>query len=259
MGKGKAKIEIKKIECLQRRNICFTKRRQGLFKKAREICRLYPGTRVAALVFSPAGKPYIFGDPKALFGSEQEEEKGLDGNQFAGLGDLDAVNVNELPAGPDRKNRNRSDWEPSHLGESDSEEYINDPYIFGDPSCLLGAEEKTSFLDGNQMADLGNLDAVMNINKLPGPNEEEGNRSDWDSSQLVDLDESDSDYMTKSSTNEWDLSELASHYMIQSEEDPANANHFVDLGELESMLMDDYFGNDFLGDVETYANQLLEL
>ncbi|RAL37281.1 hypothetical protein DM860_004203 [Cuscuta australis] len=97
MGKGKAKIEIKKIEDLQKRNICFTKRRQGLFKKAGDLCRQYPGTRVAALVFSPAGKPYIFGDPKALLGSDQEEEKGLDGNQFADLGGLDAVNTNELP------------------------------------------------------------------------------------------------------------------------------------------------------------------
>ncbi|VFQ73108.1 unnamed protein product [Cuscuta campestris] len=69
MGKGKAKIEIKKIENLQRRNVAFTKRRQGLFKKAREICRLCPGTRLAALVFSPAGKPYIFGDPNALLGA----------------------------------------------------------------------------------------------------------------------------------------------------------------------------------------------
>ncbi|VFQ77165.1 unnamed protein product [Cuscuta campestris] len=329
MGKGKAKIEIKKIEDLQKRNICFTKRRQGLFKKAGDLCRQYPGTSVAALVFSPAGKPYIFGDPKALLGSDQEAEKGLDGNQIANLGDLDAVNINELPAGPNSKKRNRSDWESSHLGESDSEDYMNNPHIFGDPKALLGsdqeeekgldgnqfadlgdldavninelpggpnskkrnrsdwesshlgesdsedymnnpyifrdllaAEEKAIFLDGNQMSDLGNLDAVVNINKLPGAIEEKGDRSDWDFSQLVDLDESDSDYMNQSSSNEWDLSELASHYMIQSEEkcsDHANANHFVDLGELESMLMDDYLGNDFLGDVETYANQLLEL
>ncbi|VFQ82067.1 unnamed protein product, partial [Cuscuta campestris] len=80
MGKGKAKIEIKKIENVERRNVAFTKRRQGLFKKAHEICRLCPGTRVAALVFSLDGKPYIFGDPNALLraagGSLGESDSG---------------------------------------------------------------------------------------------------------------------------------------------------------------------------------------
>ncbi|XP_031104539.1 agamous-like MADS-box protein AGL29 [Ipomoea triloba] len=62
MGKGKAKIAIKKIESLQARNVCFTKRRKGLFKKAAELGRLFPEVRIAAVVFSPAGNPYVFGD-----------------------------------------------------------------------------------------------------------------------------------------------------------------------------------------------------
>ncbi|RZC77805.1 hypothetical protein C5167_001963 [Papaver somniferum] len=37
---GKRRIEIQKIEDRKKRNVSFTKRRQGLFKKAAELCRL---------------------------------------------------------------------------------------------------------------------------------------------------------------------------------------------------------------------------
>ncbi|GAA0138310.1 hypothetical protein LIER_00078 [Lithospermum erythrorhizon] len=37
---GKQKIEIKKIEDMKRRQVTFTKRRNGLFDKARELCVL---------------------------------------------------------------------------------------------------------------------------------------------------------------------------------------------------------------------------
>ncbi|CAH9083486.1 unnamed protein product [Cuscuta europaea] len=76
MGKGKARIEMKKIECLQARNICFSKRRTGLFKKSEELCRLFPGTRVSAVVYSPAGKPYFLGDPFAAAAALLPQGKG---------------------------------------------------------------------------------------------------------------------------------------------------------------------------------------
>ncbi|RZC87301.1 hypothetical protein C5167_003914, partial [Papaver somniferum] len=37
---GKRRIEMKKIEDRQKRNVCFTKRRHGLFNKAADLCRL---------------------------------------------------------------------------------------------------------------------------------------------------------------------------------------------------------------------------
>ncbi|PKU63158.1 agamous-like MADS-box protein AGL62 [Dendrobium catenatum] len=61
-GKGRRKIEIKRIEEEQKRQVCFSKRRQGLFKKASELSTLC-GVEVAVVVFSPAGKPYFFGQP----------------------------------------------------------------------------------------------------------------------------------------------------------------------------------------------------
>lgn len=62
MGTGKKKIEIKRKEKEQDRMVAFSKRRKGLFKKAHQLHAL-SGANIAVLVFSPAGKPYICGDP----------------------------------------------------------------------------------------------------------------------------------------------------------------------------------------------------
>ena len=61
MGKGKKKIEIKKITKETSRMVTFSKRRKGLFKKA-EALQTLTGANVAIFVFSPAGKPYSCGD-----------------------------------------------------------------------------------------------------------------------------------------------------------------------------------------------------
>ncbi|CAH9076752.1 unnamed protein product [Cuscuta europaea] len=76
MGKGKSKIEMKLIESREARNVCFSKRRTGLFKKASDLCRLFPGVKVAAVVFSPAGKPYVYGDPTGILESQQQQQGG---------------------------------------------------------------------------------------------------------------------------------------------------------------------------------------
>lgn len=59
---GRRKIEIKPIECKDAKHVCFSKRREGLYKKASELCAL-TGAQVAVVVSSPAGKPYSFGHP----------------------------------------------------------------------------------------------------------------------------------------------------------------------------------------------------
>ncbi|KAK8933465.1 Agamous-like MADS-box protein AGL61 [Platanthera zijinensis] len=61
-GKGRKKIEIKPILNAGSRKVCFSKRRQGLFTKANELCILC-GTEVVILFFSPAGKPFSYGHP----------------------------------------------------------------------------------------------------------------------------------------------------------------------------------------------------
>ncbi|XP_020589966.1 MADS-box transcription factor 2-like [Phalaenopsis equestris] len=57
-GGGRKKTELKLIERKDSRLVCFSKRRSGLFKKARELSIL-SGAQIGALVFSPAGKPFV--------------------------------------------------------------------------------------------------------------------------------------------------------------------------------------------------------
>ncbi|CAN6467002.1 unnamed protein product [Victoria cruziana] len=59
---GRQKIEIKKITNEEARQVCFSKRRNGLIKKAGELCILC-GAEIAIIVFSPAGKAFSYGDP----------------------------------------------------------------------------------------------------------------------------------------------------------------------------------------------------
>lgn len=59
---GRRKITMELIAKKEARDICFTKRRQGLFKKLCELSRLC-GVDTLALVNSSAGKLYPFGTP----------------------------------------------------------------------------------------------------------------------------------------------------------------------------------------------------
>jgi hypothetical protein len=60
---GRKKIQIRRIENHEARQVCFSKRRPGLFKKASEL-GIMCGAEVAAVAFSPAGrKPFTFGHP----------------------------------------------------------------------------------------------------------------------------------------------------------------------------------------------------
>ncbi|KAH1116213.1 hypothetical protein AAZX31_17G013900 [Glycine max] len=59
---GRKKIEIKKLEKASNKQVTFSKRRTGLFKKASELCILC-NAYVAIIVFSPADKLFCFGHP----------------------------------------------------------------------------------------------------------------------------------------------------------------------------------------------------
>ncbi|KAJ6700021.1 AGAMOUS-LIKE MADS-BOX PROTEIN AGL15 [Salix purpurea] len=56
---GRGKIEIKRIENLNSRQVTFSKRRNGLLKKARELSVLCDA-EVAVIIFSSTGKLYEF-------------------------------------------------------------------------------------------------------------------------------------------------------------------------------------------------------
>ena len=59
---GRRKIEMKRIEIRKSRQVTFSKRRNGLFKKASELC-LLAGAQIAILVQSPGNHVYAFGHP----------------------------------------------------------------------------------------------------------------------------------------------------------------------------------------------------
>ncbi|XP_061352951.1 agamous-like MADS-box protein AGL29 [Gastrolobium bilobum] len=59
---GRRKIEIAMVKDTNTRQVTFSKRRTGLFKKANELSILC-GAEVAIVVFSPGNKPYSFGHP----------------------------------------------------------------------------------------------------------------------------------------------------------------------------------------------------
>ncbi|KAL7082557.1 hypothetical protein ACP275_14G106500 [Erythranthe tilingii] len=61
---GRKKIEIKKIENLSNRQVTFSKRRVGLFKKASELCIL-SGAQIAIIVHSLGKRVFSFGHPTA--------------------------------------------------------------------------------------------------------------------------------------------------------------------------------------------------
>ncbi|XP_006850537.2 agamous-like MADS-box protein AGL62 [Amborella trichopoda] len=59
---GRKKIDIKLIENKNNLQVTFSKRRNGLSRKAFDLCIKY-GTSIAILAFSPAGRPYPFAHP----------------------------------------------------------------------------------------------------------------------------------------------------------------------------------------------------
>ncbi|XP_065872246.1 agamous-like MADS-box protein AGL29 [Euphorbia lathyris] len=59
---GRRKIEMQMVRDSSTRQVTFSKRRSGLFKKANELAILC-GAQIAIIVFSPGGKPFSFGSP----------------------------------------------------------------------------------------------------------------------------------------------------------------------------------------------------
>ncbi|KAM3378627.1 agamous-like MADS-box protein AGL61 [Capsicum galapagoense] len=84
----RTKVEIKRIEDKAKRHTTFTKRRQGLFKKAKELVKRCDA-QAAVITFSLAGNIFAFGHPSvdsvvnrytaAPEQDEEAEKKGEDG------------------------------------------------------------------------------------------------------------------------------------------------------------------------------------
>ncbi|XP_028759221.1 agamous-like MADS-box protein AGL29 [Neltuma alba] len=59
---GRRKIEMKLVRDSGSRQVTFSKRRNGVFKKANELATLC-GAEIAVVAFSPGGKPFSYGQP----------------------------------------------------------------------------------------------------------------------------------------------------------------------------------------------------
>ncbi|KAL0357221.1 UNVERIFIED_CONTAM: Agamous-like MADS-box protein [Sesamum calycinum] len=83
---GRKKIEIKKIENLSNRQVTFSKRRVGLFKKASEFCIL-TGADIAIVVHSLGKRVFSFGHPTpdSGVGGGEEAERGHRGGKESGV------------------------------------------------------------------------------------------------------------------------------------------------------------------------------
>ncbi|KAF3320180.1 agamous-like MADS-box protein AGL62 [Carex littledalei] len=103
---GRRKIEIKPIERATARQVSFSKRRSGLFKKACELSILC-GAHVAVIVFSPAKKPFSFIHPLvpsvldrylSSQSFDQPHYYSQNQNQLLGLGSTSDASVSNLSA-----------------------------------------------------------------------------------------------------------------------------------------------------------------
>ncbi|XP_050215381.1 agamous-like MADS-box protein AGL61 [Mercurialis annua] len=90
-GKGRRRIEIKKIlDSKTALIVTFSKRRNGLFKKATELHNLC-GVEAAVVAFSPSGRPYSTGNPS----SESVVLRYLNGRLTAALAAADQEEAGE--------------------------------------------------------------------------------------------------------------------------------------------------------------------
>ncbi|AAG50993.1 putative transcription factor MADS-type1 family [Arabidopsis thaliana] len=85
---GRRKIKMEKVQDTNTKQVTFSKRRLGLFKKASELATLC-NAEVGIVVFSPGNKPYSFGKPNfdviaERFKNEFEEEEEGDSCETSG-------------------------------------------------------------------------------------------------------------------------------------------------------------------------------
>ncbi|CAJ2677493.1 unnamed protein product [Trifolium pratense] len=92
---GRRKIEIEMVRNSNTRQVTFSKRRTGLFKKANELSIL-SGAEVAIVVFSPGNKPYSFGHPAVDVVAAKYLQQDPESSDSEGDPSFDASNMNEL-------------------------------------------------------------------------------------------------------------------------------------------------------------------
>ncbi|AES92533.1 MADS-box transcription factor family protein [Medicago truncatula] len=102
---GRRKIEIEIVKDPNTRQVTFSKRRTGLFKKANELSILC-GVEIAIVVFSPGNRPYSFGHPginvvAAKYLQQEPELSDSLGNPSSDAPDIEKLNLKLVEASSD--------------------------------------------------------------------------------------------------------------------------------------------------------------
>ncbi|KAK8952403.1 Agamous-like MADS-box protein AGL61 [Platanthera zijinensis] len=92
---GRQKIAMKRIVREEARQVCFSKRRAGLFKKTTELSILC-GAEIGIVVFSPAGKPFSFGHQSLDHIIRRFISGGIDGDKLHHLNEEHAGLIEKL-------------------------------------------------------------------------------------------------------------------------------------------------------------------
>ncbi|KAK9749088.1 hypothetical protein RND81_02G101700 [Saponaria officinalis] len=100
-SKGRQKIKMVRIKNPSHRQVTFSKRRLGLFKKASEICTLC-GIEVFIIVFSPGQKIFSFGYPNV----ETLVNRFLSGNTSPQITSNSPVKSEGVPQNPNLRELN---------------------------------------------------------------------------------------------------------------------------------------------------------
>lgn len=95
---GRRKIKMEKVQDTNTKQVTFSKRRLGLFKKAGELATLC-NAEVGIMVFSPGNKPYPYGSPSFELVAERYNNESEDPDS----GDSDSGET----SGDGRANRER--------------------------------------------------------------------------------------------------------------------------------------------------------
>ena len=94
---GRKRIVIARIQNSKNRQVTFSKRRIGLFKKATELCTLC-GACVGVVIFSSSNKVYSCGHPSTELIVDKflgENQPGFDAPNFTSLSHQN-VNIDEI-------------------------------------------------------------------------------------------------------------------------------------------------------------------
>ncbi|OWM68558.1 agamous-like MADS-box protein AGL29 [Punica granatum] len=159
---GKRKRELKKIEDKFAREVTFSKRRGGLFRKASELSMLC-GAEIAIIAYSPHGNPFAFGSPSAasvlgrFCGSAcSSEDAGpgavpIDQKQLSEYGRQDREALSRLDAARKRQEAIRDGkawrWWEEPLGEDLGAEELED-YIKSVETLMEKVDQRLEVMRG---------------------------------------------------------------------------------------------------------------